>query len=312
MSMFLDRTGDITAKVEGMIDDRLNTIDFVSRDEVEELIAEAQLDPGSVDVYLKKDEAAETYATKEYVSEEISKIPSGGGGGEIDPSVLDDYATKEYVDDGLKKHDHEAILKDNFKMVMLEGNTVMLGAPGDSLIQVGFYVGNGVWGNMYYKDTGDFEICPKRMTKIKGDLSLTGGISATNIYTKDDLYTRAEVEQRITEISSGGGGDYAPKDHTHEEINNDLTVNGKLTVPELIYPAAGDVRTVDYWKDYGDPFTEFEHTYISNGNARYFQMKLPKSRVAPIRPNCHLKGSYKLLVTKEIEPSIVKETFIYA
>ena len=56
---------DIIGQIEDVFDQKIAQVPILSKEEIEEIIAEAKIEPVETNVYLKKSEAESTYATLE-------------------------------------------------------------------------------------------------------------------------------------------------------------------------------------------------------------------------------------------------------
>ena len=102
--MFLRQSDDNTAKIEGIVDDKLSVSGFVSADEVTEMIAQAQLEPVVPDVYLTKTEAASTYASASTVRAIDDKFSDYATIQSVDEKIAGGEA---YVDEQIATHTHD-------------------------------------------------------------------------------------------------------------------------------------------------------------------------------------------------------------
>ena len=229
--MFLRQSDDNTAKIEGIVDDKLSVSGFVSADEVTEMIAQAQLEPVVPDVYLTKTEAASTYASAStvraiddkfseyaeaenvYTKTEVDELISQSGGGDV---------TKAYVDEQIATHTH-----DNYA----EAVNVYTKTEVDELIsQSG---GGEVTKELLDKrtlvhhDTGlpvpiIIELQSNYWTRSETDSTYASKLLLYNYF-----YTKTEVNELISQ--SGGGGSEISKNDTSISIldNGNIEIKHK-------------------------------------------------------------------------------------
>ena len=255
--MFLSQNTLTVGKVEEIVDERISTLDTISRDDVVELIAEAQLDPVVGDVYLKKDDAAVTYATINYVDTEISKIPSGGG----DVSKLTNgSASLEFTDNDVLQ-------------VVMPGNRALFSinaGGGSDVFHFGLIEGHGSQSANMMVGNANIAACSGPdgtlyevgcdNTKINGTLETTGNLTAPNIYTK------TEVDSLIASASGGGGGG-TPSSISNGKLSLELENN---TFKFVSSPAGNfDIFVTD---EYESPNEGFRIHQISSGSRTDFTM----------------------------------------